>query len=97
MSLLSRKEEQRILRIKLYELLSQDDKWFLKPDTDLYNQICGIGEQLNDKKYMWSKENIEKETYLSFIEQGLSYVEIAKRFKISVRTLFLWRKENDFV
>lgn len=97
MSLLSRKEEQRVLRIKLYQLLSLDDKWFLKPDTELYNQICEIGEQLNDEKYIWRKENIEKDTYLSLIEQGLTYVEIAKRFKISVRTLFLWRKENNFV
>ena len=95
--MLSRKEEQRLLRIKLYQLLSLDDKWFSKPDTELYNQICEIGEKLNDEKYIWKKENIEKDTYLSFIEQGLSYVEIAKRFKISVRTLFLWRKENNFV
>lgn len=97
MNLLSRKEEQKILRIKLYQLLALDDKWYLKPDTELYNQICEIGEQLNDEKYIWRKENIEKETYLSLIEQGLSYVEISKRFKISVRTLFLWRKENNFL
>ncbi|MHC5229457.1 hypothetical protein ACYSNW_14355 [Enterococcus sp. LJL99] len=94
---MSRKEEQRVLRMKLYQLLALDDKWFLKPDTELYNEICEIGEQLNDERYIWRKEKIEKETYLSFVEQGLSYVEIAKRFKISVRTLFLWRKENELI
>lgn len=97
MSLLSRKEEKKIARMWLYQLLSLDDKWFLRPDTELYNQICAIGEQLNDEKYIWRKENIEKEMYFLFIEQGLSYVDIAKRFKVSVRTLFLWRKENNFV
>lgn len=97
MNKVSKKEENRKLRMKLYYLLSLDDKWFLKPDTELYNQICELGEQLNDEKYIWRKNTIEKEMYVSLVKQGLSYVEIAKRFKVSVRTLFVWRKENNFL
>lgn len=94
------RQQKRELRRKLAILLSRDDNWHSKPDSELYRQITELGQKLSGETAVRSKEQlrrnaiIDKEQFLKLREEGIPYTKIAELLNVTDKRLLKWRREN---
>lgn len=89
--------KKKQLRRELYALLQIDDNWHKYPESELYKKITALGEQLSDEAHFWKERTIDKERYLYYLNKGCTFVDIAKKFDVTVNTLRAWRQKNNLL
>jgi len=83
--------------MQLVRLLNEDSDWYLKPDTELYEQITTLGHELFKQKKQPGGDKIDDEKYIALKQYGYRMDQIAQAFHVSKHTLYQWRKQNGYI
>lgn len=92
----SSKEEKKVLRKEMLELMGEDDSWFEDERSERYKRIRELAQKLEISSESLSIDRINKEVFEDYIKNGYSYRKIADFFGVTEKQLKYWRMENEY-